>query len=71
MRTFRKLAAESRVFAHARRNRFDLLRFLVRRPALLAAISGYEAALLVSSRADTRLKSLAQVKTSALIGCPF
>jgi hypothetical protein len=49
----------------------DLLRYLVRRPALLAGASVYEAALLVSSRVDSRRKALAQVKTSALIGCPF
>ena len=71
MRTLRKLLAEFRVLASARRNRSDLLRYLVRRPALLAAVSGYETGLLLSSRADTRLKGLAQVKVSALIGCPF
>jgi len=71
MRTLQKLLVELRVFARARRNRTDLLRYLVRRPALLAGVSVYEAALLVSSRVDTRRKALAQVKTSALIGCPF
>jgi hypothetical protein len=71
MRTLRKLVAQLRVLASARRNRTDLLRYLIRRPALLAAVSGYETALLVSSRADTRLKGLAQVKVSELIGCPF
>jgi hypothetical protein len=71
MRTLRKLVAELRVLARARRNRADLLRFLVRRPALLAAVGGYESALVLSSRANTRLKLLAQVKTSSLIGCPF
>jgi hypothetical protein len=71
MRTLSKLVAEFGVLVRARRNRTDLLRYLVRRPALLAAVAGYESALVVSSRADTRLKLLAQVKTSSLIGCPF
>jgi hypothetical protein len=71
MRTLQKLLVELRVFARARRNRTDLLRYLVRRPAILAGVSVYEAALLVSSRVDTRRKALAQVKASALIGCPF
>jgi hypothetical protein len=71
MRTLRKLIAEVRVFARARRNRMDLLRYLVRRPALLVGASAYEAGLLVSSRVETRRKALAQVKASALIGCPF
>jgi alkylhydroperoxidase family enzyme len=71
MRTLRKIIAEVRVLTRARRNRSDLLRYLIRRPAILMAVSTYEGSLLVSSRADTRLKALAQVKTSALVGCPF
>ena len=71
MRTWRKLAAEGRVLFRAKRNRTDALRFLIRRPALMAAVSGYEAALLVSSRAETRHKLLAQLMASSLIGCPF
>lgn len=66
-----RLRAYSRVVPRARRNRTDLLRFLARRPALMAAVSGYETALLVSNRADPRLKLLATVKASSLIGCPF
>ena len=71
MRTWRKVVAEAKVFPKAKRNRTDLLRYLLRRPALLAAVAGYEMALLLSSRAENRLKLLAQVKASALIGCPF
>jgi hypothetical protein len=66
-----KLAAYARVLPTAKRNRLDLLRFLVRRPALLAAVGGYEAAVLVSSRVDNRTKALAFVKTSSLVGCPY
>lgn len=71
MRTWHKIVTEARVLSGAKRNRSDLLRYLLRRPALLAAMAGYETALLVSSRAENRLKLLAQVKASALIGCPF
>jgi len=71
MRTLRKIVGEAKVLPRAKRNRTDVLRYLIRRPALLAAIGAYETALLLSSRAETRLKLLAQVKASALIGCPF
>ena len=71
MKTLRKIAAEISVIVRARRNRWDLLRFLIRRPALLAGVSAYETGLVLSSRAATRWKSLAQLKTSALVGCPF
>lgn len=71
MRTWRKIVAETKVLARARRNRTDLLGYLWRRPVLLAGMSGYETALIASSRADTRLKVLAQLRTSALVGCPF
>jgi hypothetical protein len=66
-----KLRAYAVVFKSAKRNRLDLVRFLVRRPALLAAVQTYEAAIFVSSRVDNRTKCLASVKTSSLIGCPF
>jgi hypothetical protein len=71
MKTLDKLRAVGRVLPRAKRNRADALRYLVRRPTLAWAISTYEMALLMSSRADNRLKALAQIKTSALVGCPF
>ena len=37
----------------------------------LFGVHALEAALFASGRVDVRLKTLAQVKTSALIGCPF
>lgn len=49
----------------------DLLWLLLKRPAILGAVGTYETALLVSGRADSRLKALASLKTSSLIGCPF
>ena len=71
MRTLRKINAELRVLTSARRNRTDAVRWLVRRPLLLGAIGSYETALLLSSKAQTCLKLLAQLKAASLVGCPF
>ena len=65
-----KLKAYMGVMRQAKRP-LDLLRLLRRRPALLLAVNVYEMALLASGRVDARLKALGQIKTSALIGCPF
>jgi hypothetical protein len=66
-----KLGVYARVFRRGSRNGTDLVRHLIRRPAILAAVGAYETALFVSGRASDRLKVLAQVKTSSMIGCPF
>jgi hypothetical protein len=70
-RLFRRVTALGRVLPNAKRNRLDLIGWMVGRPALLAAINGYEAAVLVSNEADTRMKYLATLKASSLAGCPF
>jgi hypothetical protein len=44
---------------------------LRQRPALLLGVNSFEMALTASGRAPARLKALARIKTSALIGCPF
>ena len=54
-----------------RRRPMEILALLRKRPALLLAVNAYETALLVSGRVDEKLKALAQLKTSALVGCPF
>jgi hypothetical protein len=66
-----KTRAYARVLPRARRNRTDLLRYLVRRPALLAAVSTYEAAIVVSNRLDPTTKTIAGIRASSRIGCPF
>lgn len=72
MRLVEKLRAYRTVLARPRYGEVpQLARLLVRRPALMAGVSAYEAGMLVSGRVDGRLKALAQVKTGALIGCPF
>ncbi len=49
----------------------DTLRLLRQRKPLLLGVNLFELAMLVSGRVDARVKALAQIKTSALIGCPF
>ena len=49
----------------------DTLRLLRHRPALLLGMNAFETALLASGRVESHLKALAQIKTSALVGCPF
>lgn len=71
MRLAEKLAAYGRVLPRARRNRTDLVRYVGRRPALLAAIGVYEGALMLSSSVDNRLKALVELKVSSRVGCPF
>jgi len=71
MKLLRTVLAYGRVLPRARRNRTDLVRRLVRRPALGAAVAVYETALFVSGRVDGRLKGLAQLRASTRIGCPF
>ncbi len=70
-----KLLAYGKTFARRlpryRESPDDLLRLLVKRPTILAAVGAYETALLISGRVDGRLKSLAMLKASSLVGCPF
>ena len=68
-----KLVKKLRAYAtlRPRRNHFDFLRYLARRPALMAAVSTYETAIMLSNRLETRYKQLASIKASSLIGCPF
>ena len=70
-----KVRAYGRTFARVlpryRETPADLLRLLVKRPVILGAVGTYETALMVSSRVDSRLKVLASLKSSSLIGCPF
>ena len=65
-----KLKTYAGVIRQAKRP-LDALRLLRQRPALMLGVNAYELGLMASSRVDTRLKTLAQIKTSALVGCPF
>jgi hypothetical protein len=49
----------------------DLFHLLRRRPLILAGVSAYETGLMASNRVDGRVKALATITASSLIGCPF
>ena len=66
-----KAIAYARVIPRARRNRLDLVKNLIRRPAIGLAVLTYEGAAFMSSSVDHRLKYLASAKVSSRIGCPF
>lgn len=68
-----RLTAKLKAYAslRPRRNHFDFLRYVVRRPAIAVAISTYEAAIVLSNKTEARYKQLAAIKASSLIGCPF
>jgi alkylhydroperoxidase family enzyme len=70
MRFFDKLRTYGKVLRRARRP-IGTLALLRTRPALLLGVNAFELAQLACGRVDARLKALAQIKTSALIGCPF
>jgi hypothetical protein len=63
--------AYGRVIMRARRNRLDLVKHLVRRPAIGIADATYEIAAFVSSSLHHRYKYLASAKVSSRVGCPF
>ena len=71
MRLLRKLAVYAKVLPRARRNRTDLMRWMVRRPVLLGAIGVYETSVILSNRVDSRVKAFAGLKASMQAGCPF
>ena len=59
--------------ASLRPRRLDtyIFRLLFRRPAFLLGVSAFETAVLLSNRVEPKVKYLATIKTSSLIGCPF
>jgi AhpD family alkylhydroperoxidase len=71
MRIIQKARAYAVIATRARRNRFDLLSRLARRPTIAIGVGTYEAGLFVSSRLDTRTKQLASAKAASMIGCQF
>lgn len=70
MRLLRRVAAYRRI-GLPKRNQTDAVRFYTRRPLIGAAVGVMEGAQLLSNRADLRMKYLAGLYASSLIGCPF
>ncbi|TYL55858.1 carboxymuconolactone decarboxylase family protein [Nocardioides sp. BGMRC 2183] len=60
-----------RVMGKARRNRGDLLGWLVRRPQLLLAQGTYETSLLTMGRLPAPLKTLAVAKAAMVVNCEY
>ena len=71
MRIIQKAWAYAVIATRARRNRFDLVSRLIRRPTIAIGVGSYEAGLFLSSRLDTRTKHLASAKAASMIGCQF
>lgn len=71
MRSIVRMRHYMKAFRGARRNRSDLVGWLVRRPQLLAGMVGYEMSLLFANRLDPRLKDLAELKAAGLVNCEF
>ena len=67
-----RLQGYRKVLARARRRGVPALaRLLAKQPALLCAVGLFDLAQLATNRVDARLKSLASLKTSSLVGGPF
>ena len=71
MRFIEKLAAYLRAAPSAHRNRTDLARYLLRRPAIALGHGTYEIGLLASNLVENRTKMLASLKAASLVGCEF
>jgi hypothetical protein len=67
---FAKLATLRRVMARARSTP-ETQRLLAKRKSVFAGVAGFELGLLAADRVEGRVKSLAQLKVGALVGCPF
>jgi hypothetical protein len=68
----RKLGAYRRTFRRAGvTGAPDLAALLRRRPPVLVGVAAYELSLLASGRVDARLKTMAALKASSEVGCPF
>ena len=67
-----KLRTYARVMQGRDRSRpIETMRLLRKRLGLMTGVNVFELAQMASGSVDARLKSLAQIKTSALVGCPF
>ncbi len=70
MNLLSKLRMYRRIFARATSTP-GFVPLLRRRTPLMLAVGAYETALLVSGSVELRVKTLAQLKTASLVGCPF
>ncbi|WP_378737387.1 carboxymuconolactone decarboxylase family protein [Nocardia brasiliensis] len=71
MRALTRIRHYLQAVRQAKRNRSDLVGWLVRRPQILFSTMIYETALIFSNRLDPKLKELAELKTAGLVNCEF
>lgn len=71
MDILKRIWVHLKVLRKARRNRGDLLGWLVRRPQLLLAQGTYESSLLLMGRMPSDLKTLAVAKAAMVVNCEF
>jgi len=71
MNVLEQIRPMAKVLPRGRRDRYDLLRWLRRRPQILTGTAAYEIGLLGSARMDPRLKQLAELKAAALVTCEY
>jgi alkylhydroperoxidase family enzyme len=71
MTVLRRVWGHLKVLTRARRNRGDLLGWLVLRPQLMAAQGAYESSLLLAGRMPAQLKVLATAKAAMIVNCEF
>jgi AhpD family alkylhydroperoxidase len=67
----RNLVRVVRVFGRAKEHRFDLVRALARRPALMFATGAAELGALLSNQVPSRWKMLAEFRVASIVGCEF
>ena len=67
----RNVVRVTRIMSRAREHRFDLIRALARRPALLLATGTTEFAGIVSNAVSPELKMLAEFRVASMVGCEF
>jgi alkylhydroperoxidase family enzyme len=71
MAILRRIWTHVMVLGKAKRNRGDLLGWLVRRPQLLVAHGTVESALLLMGRLPAELKTLAVAKAAMVVNCEY
>ncbi len=69
MRVLRRLLALVRVMPRARRNRWEIPRWMWRRPQHAVGMAIGEVTCVLSQRLDPRLKALAEMKAAAMVSC--
>ena len=71
MKVLRQLVTNVGILFRARRNRFDLVAALARRPQLALGTVAMELGIATSARVDPRLKILAELKAASIVACEY